>query len=45
MMVRAMDVILMILTVYVTGQSNCVREIPYLWAPKVWNHRQHTELI
>jgi hypothetical protein len=40
MMVKAMEVIVVILTVYVT-----VGENSYFWATKVWNHRQDTERV
>jgi hypothetical protein len=42
MMVRAMAVILMILTLYVTEQGDGVGEILNFWSTKVWNHRQDT---
>jgi hypothetical protein len=42
MVVRAMAVIWMVLTVYVTEQSDLVGEISYFWSTEVWNHRQDT---
>jgi len=44
MMVRRMAAIL-ILTVYVTEQSEWVGEISNFWSTEVWNHRQDTEHI